>query len=314
MGNLVCSRVPRKKKPVIGVDVSGKPKVYVVNKTSLPVTIWFNGGGPVGHIGPNETRLVRALTEAKRCKWQAIFKGDAQGCFAVLAELTVVADPLELTASLTIDALGADAELTLLQFNAAHVIQRYYRARPKRILQQAERKRRGQRFRAAVRIQRRARPFIDKLQRPCPICLETKDWRALVRTTRTGHPMLTPGHHLACAPCMASYCEHEMTEGKIYVRCPAENCHHLLSKEDLRRHCTSARAFSAYSRRLAEMHNARLCKEEDASFIAFCAANARKCPACSVVILRSVGCDSMLCSCGHAFNYQSPSARITGPP
>lgn len=53
--------------------------------------------------------------------------------------------------------------------------------------------------------------------------------------------------------------------------------------------------------------------KEDPEIWTFLQRNARACPKCRVMIIRSEGCDSMLCTCGERFNWAS-CARLRRHP
>mmetsp|Transcript_23244 Transcript_23244/g.62342 ORF Transcript_23244/g.62342 Transcript_23244/m.62342 type:complete len:106 (+) Transcript_23244:916-1233(+) len=86
-------------------------------------------------------------------------------------------------------------------------------------------------------------------------------------------------------------------------------CRALLSSKELQDLC-SKEAWSEYESSMAGKHTQRLADETDESFLAFCAENTRRCPACQVVIFRHAGCNHMRCRCGMAFDWNATELRI----
>jgi len=297
-----------------------KAVVMVDNTTDLTLDIWINGGGPIARLAPQTREEVVAPQHLAGVaqKWKAT----TQFVMPKVSTIRIVDDgpiALEIQSWELPPAGDAAARCD----NGYHVIevahahsawsadlpivvftQRAFRTRHARRQEAKARAVAAARFQAARAIQTRVRGWLARKQVHCPICLDELPWPA-VRAVATGTKC-----HRVCTVCASTYIDMSLREGRLFIRCPGGDCGALLGTADLKRLATPE-AFAQYEDSLAAVHASRLLEESDEAFIGWCREHARQCPACTVVIWRWTGCDSMQCRCGKSFNWSSPEARIT---
>lgn len=111
--------------------------------------------------------------------------------------------------------------------------------------------------------------------------------------------------HQACYDCMSQYVASQVTQGKLTVPCPLPDCEFVMYADDIAAHA-APEIYTMYeensTRSFAERQAALL---TDAEMTEYMADNETVfCPKCSVLIERSEGCDSMVCTCGHNFCFR----------
>lgn len=288
-----------------------EPKITIDNATDVEVLIWVNGGGPLARVDAHSRMDVTAPRHlaGSQQRWKATcaLLPWRHGTSAERIAIEVKSWQFKPRQVGTKDArtltIAHACGMTVRELSVVVSAQRAFRGRRlERKIAAAEALAKA-RAAAALTIQARARGRLARARAPCPICLEEMPWLAM------GAPARGSKCHRVCSACAAQYVDTSLREGRLYVRCPGGDCSTLLSPADLRR-LSSARAFEHYTDALAATHAGRLLEEGDKSFVGWCREHARQCPACTVVIWRSVGCDSMMCRCGRAFNWSSEEAQI----
>jgi hypothetical protein len=162
---------------------------------------------------------------------------------------------------------------------------------------------------AAVQIQRIARGACARVTSPCAICYDDVPLRTLARPARACR---RAADHRFCVRCVRTHIDIALTSGRLYVRCPGGDCGAFVERAAFTTYGSLA-AVAAYVEHLAAGHAERLAHEEDRAFVAFCAAETRRCPGCAVLIWRAGGCDHMTCVCGREFQYDAAEAKVPRP-
>jgi hypothetical protein len=283
------------------------------NESDQEVSLWFQGGGPVARLQPNESKLVLPPTSVGAQHWKAtcslpLFGDD--GYVLTLGMWTHEASNASLVESsrttlrvapgthLKVPPLPAEVS----KLKPVLVWQRGLRKRMRARAEQRAKERFARRKAAATTIQRLARGLIARISRQCEICLEDCPLPMLVKlaSCRT---------HGICTHCAELYVDSQLHEGRLFVRCPGAGCQVLLTTATLTKFASGG-AIQKYREHLEARHTNRLLTEDDECFLAFCREGARRCPACGVIIWRCSGCDHMRCVCGQQFNWQAAEAMI----
>lgn len=156
-----------------------------------------------------------------------------------------------------------------------------------------------------VRIQAAWRDALKRVERNCPICLESVPWATMASTVPSKRC------HRVCPACASRYVDTALSDGRLYVTCPGEGCKHLMERATVCR-LASVDALAQFEWNQRTNHDEKLASAAlDPKMRAFFKLHARKCPGCHVIIYRSQGCDSMNCRCGTAFNWRSAEAQIS---
>lgn len=105
-----------------------------------------------------------------------------------------------------------------------------------------------------------------------------------------------------CGECLARWITSALDDGGE-VRCPTESCAFKLFADDIKRLGTDddlAKYTALRTRQCGDRLEEALADKSLAKWIS---ENTRACPRCQVIIERSQGCNSMLCTCGERFNW-----------
>lgn len=310
----------------LGTGSGVSKDLSVTNESGLDLNLWCCGGGPVVVVRAGETKHTKLpphLIGKPKLQWQATLSLRGPGPHGLL-----VAGPWEQAVGTfdttiqvkvppSVDAdvdqatrrnhplsspSGGSYPLTLAAFRVVVAKQLAFRERKREFIKRKARLDAKVQRRAAKTMQRVARTYLDRHTIECPICLDDVCWTATKPTCKARK-------HRICEPCVRQYVDTALGEGKLYVRCPGVACNEVFAHGGLKE-LASAAAFETYEGNMAANHTQRLADESDADFLAFCSEHARRCPACQVVIYRYAGCKHVACRCGHAFNWDSPEARI----
>jgi hypothetical protein len=149
---------------------------------------------------------------------------------------------------------------------------------------------------AATAIQACARGRQCRKLTTCRICLADLPLHTTAYVTRACK-------HRFCRACIAAHIE--QGSDKLRLRCPEPGCLIELRQGDVSRFVPGLDRV----KRLAAAHDryreALSTAEQDRPFFDWALANARVCPCCKVLLVKDEGCDSIVCTCGGVFNYQS---------
>lgn len=160
---------------------------------------------------------------------------------------------------------------------------------------------------AAQTCQRTARRRLARKRSTCSICFDEMPWCSMVSLVPE-----TLCHPRICRGCATQYVNTALTDGKLYVRCPAgDGCKTLISNQMLHR-IASPEVWEAHQMHRYNNHADRLntLDADDKAFVAWLKKEARRCPICNVIIYRYEGCNHMSCRCGASFNWDDEKARI----
>lgn len=160
---------------------------------------------------------------------------------------------------------------------------------------------------AAQTCQRTARRRLAHKHHTCCICFDEMPWSSMVSLVPEArcHPRI-------CRGCATQYVDTALTDGKLYVRCPAgDGCKTLVSNQMLRK-MASPTVWDAHQQHRYSDHADRLntLTAEDKAFVTWLKKEARRCPTCNVIIYRYEGCNHMSCRCGASFNWTDKKAQI----
>jgi hypothetical protein len=117
-------------------------------------------------------------------------------------------------------------------------------------------------------------------------------------------------HHTYCQTCLKTWIDTKLAERSTNIICPEDGCKIVMYADDVQRiggtdahiQFTNLRSEN-YRERLVEILESQrsssriIVDGEDVT------TTVKPCPRCYVLIHRYQGCDSMLCSCGHRFNW-----------
>lgn len=272
--------------------------ITFVNGTSVAADVWINGGGPVARELPAGAtvrlkmpdHLVKRGDKLYPVRWSAtaskygvhIQSGTCEG-----------QEPVAFGEALGTSKMSWRALMRIID------AQRAWRVRAKEIL-------RVRKHHAARAIQRIIRGRLARVKITCVICLDEMPAIIMKRTAQSCRLR----QHRVCSECATAYVKHEVSEGRLHIRCPGGACKHLLSFDDLRK-CVKSTELAHYRDLLASRHASRLDEVfADAELLAFAREHCRVCPACGVLIYRYEGCNSMRCRCGHTFNWADQAVRL----
>ena len=144
----------------------------------------------------------------------------------------------------------------------------------------------------------------------CGICdtAYDDDTRRVAACTATTHEHFKKracGHGF-CNGCLAQWIEVTLKDNSASIKCPHAGCDVNLFADDVRRIAGSEAETKFVALQSAD-HCERLLDllKTQKQLVESIKAEAKPCPRCCVVIYKHAGCDSMLCSCGHRFNWSS---------
>lgn len=108
--------------------------------------------------------------------------------------------------------------------------------------------------------------------------------------------------HQFCRECLSAWVRERLKSMAKVISCPHDGCKFNMYPDDVGRVTSHEEGirFLEYSRGDFKL---RL-RNEDPSFKKWAAKNAKACPKCKVLLIRSDGCDSMYCTCGTSFCYR----------
>jgi hypothetical protein len=286
----------------------------LVNKTAFTVSLWRASAGPYLRVPPHTTATVDVDRgpRSRRVRWTV--SGVLPGLDGFAQELggwdeTGAFNTTVISIGLGGHVIVLDDRALALEAKALRAIlawQRGFRARSRASLAARAAAWHAAMRLAAVQIQRIARGAYARSRKPCAICYDDVPRPLLARPARgCGRA----ADHLFCVRCVRTYIDVSLASGRLHVRCPGGDCGALVERAALTTYGSRA-AVAAYFDNLAAGHAERLAHEEDRAFVAFCAAETRRCPGCAVLIWRAGGCDHMTCMCGCEFQYDAAEAKV----
>ena len=157
----------------------------------------------------------------------------------------------------------------------------------------------------------------DKLQ-CCTVCdtVFDNETRAVKSVTLTNHEHFKKRAcaHVFCKDCLKQWVEVTLNDNMASIKCPSHECDVKLFADDVKRI-----AGVEVEKRFVQLHSAdhrqrllELLKTQKA-LVATIKNEAKPCPLCCIIIYKYAGCDSMLCSCGHRFQWSKVSKWPTIP-
>eukprot|EP00041_Stephanoeca_diplocostata_P034042 m.1141937 g.1141937 ORF g.1141937 m.1141937 type:complete len:1462 (-) comp24452_c0_seq8:844-5229(-) len=144
---------------------------------------------------------------------------------------------------------------------------------------------------------------VPERARCCGICMAPMDEPVRV-CLETGGEHFKKGscRHEYCKPCVTQWVKSNVETGSRTVRCPDPDCKCSMHADDIER--TAGKDMrTRFVSLLSTTYTERLQSFKDEAFSAWVAAHTRTCPSCHVIIERRSGCNAMLCTCGHRFNW-----------
>lgn len=107
--------------------------------------------------------------------------------------------------------------------------------------------------------------------------------------------------HKFCQDCLQGWVRSCLSSMAWAINCPADGCSFKLYPDDVSR-ITSEEEGEIFRARIASDYTTRLDHEDD-DFRLWAQENAKRCPRCSVLLIRYEGCSAMACTCGTRFCY-----------
>ena len=153
----------------------------------------------------------------------------------------------------------------------------------------------------------------------CPVCFEPFDWSSLGRISMSCHP------RECCSDCLSAWADGQISEGKLYVRCPAEGCKKQLALSQVKQVVNRSK-FNSFVSSIREVHReaARAehqelstgTAEEQKAFREWVKEmDVRFCIGCFARIEKNKGCNHMTCwRCGTEFQWESAPPVSDGLP
>lgn len=111
-----------------------------------------------------------------------------------------------------------------------------------------------------------------------------------------------PCNHKFCSTCLRTWISQNISERVLHIRCPEASCSFVLYPDDVKR-IADKETVDKYERYLNEDFSGRLKQLTDDGLLDWAKQNCKTCPSCHVLIERSAGCNSMLCTCGTRFTW-----------
>ena len=286
--------------------------LFVSSDVPIGLSLWLAAGGPYE---------IPARAKKYKIDVPHIAPGSAVKWSVTIPSLTLTSGIVECDGRLLdVSVLTAGFEpLTIQSFLALVLAQRRFRERfhrvrtravrilQRRIAQPFLQRRAAVRRVAAIAIQRLARGRAARRLNACLVCLD--EMPASVQVPISSACRRTT--HRVCRPCAKRFLEHELTEGRLHIRCPGIGCEHLVDlKRDLQRLGLEGLQ-EDYQAKLIEVHAQRLHElMQDNDMLDFAQKHARVCPECGVLIYRHAGCAHMRCRCGAEFSWNDRHTMI----
>jgi len=143
----------------------------------------------------------------------------------------------------------------------------------------------------------------------CGICdedfFESKPVRVSDQRRGTEHFKKAKCTHAYCEDCLKQWIQTNLDQNLAYVRCPCTDCPVSMYEDDIQRIAGDVAKTKFATLRKAN-HAERLIELiKNKKLYAEVSKEAKPCPRCHVVINRYAGCNSMMCNCGHSFNWST---------
>jgi len=143
----------------------------------------------------------------------------------------------------------------------------------------------------------------------CGICdedfLESKPTRVSDQRRGTEHFKKDKCTHAYCVDCLKQWIHTNLEQNLAYVRCPCTDCPVSMYEDDIER-IAGDEAKNKFAKLRQANHRERLIELiKNKKLYTEVEKDSKPCPRCHVVINRYTGCDSMMCNCGHSFNWRS---------
>lgn len=148
---------------------------------------------------------------------------------------------------------------------------------------------------------RKCEVCFDPIETPTQCCLQTGG----------EHFRKVQCEHEYCKSCLESWIKANVEQQLHQITCPEEACKFVMFPDDVKRVLGDANPlYRKYIEYTTASYKERLHDFVTNAGSEWVRANTRLCPTCFVVIDRSAGCNSMLCTCGSRFNWQN-GIRVT---
>ena len=106
-----------------------------------------------------------------------------------------------------------------------------------------------------------------------------------------------------CRGCMSTYVEGKIKEHRVHhIPCPTPTCKAQLFEADVK-NATSKAVFERFQELRQVDHKARIKEFAGSELATFFKTRACPCPRCSLIIEKNEGCETMVCVCGHSFDW-----------
>ena len=143
----------------------------------------------------------------------------------------------------------------------------------------------------------------------CGICdedfLESKPLRVSDQNRGTEHFKKEKCTHAYCEDCLKQWIQTNLNQNLALVRCPCADCTVTMYEDDIGR-IAGPDAKVKFAKLRQANHRERLIELiKNKKLHTEVSKDSKPCPRCHVVINRYTGCDSMMCNCGHSFNWRS---------
>lgn len=144
----------------------------------------------------------------------------------------------------------------------------------------------------------------------CFICLDTIR-NGVYSKVESGGEHFKKGKcfHVFCEDCMRGYIHSKIQDRCTSIRCPDGSCSFVLYKDDIGRIAdpphVALYAKLSKDEFVSRLRELQVLKKDDQIIASYIRSHCRFCPSCKVLIERSEGCSSMLCTCGHRFDWNS---------
>jgi hypothetical protein len=119
-----------------------------------------------------------------------------------------------------------------------------------------------------------------------------------------------------CSTCLKQHCEVALKGGKLFARCPVENCGRALQVRELQG-IVEPTLYATLMDRLKEAEEQQMLIQagsDDMKDILLAGIEVKRCPRCNVKIEKNGGCSSIQCyRCGTNFNWDSQSFVEVSP-
>eukprot|EP00042_Codosiga_hollandica_P048515 m.545870 g.545870 ORF g.545870 m.545870 type:complete len:522 (+) comp57676_c1_seq7:1027-2592(+) len=142
---------------------------------------------------------------------------------------------------------------------------------------------------------------------PCAICSEeypSYQLHAAIQETGAGHYTKNTCGHVFCRACLEGWVTTAIRDYIVKIGCPQDGCNNLMYPDDVGRFAP-ADLHAQHMKRISANFSERLGRQQrvDPSFLEFVQKEAKTCPVCHVILIRSDGCNMMRCTCGTDFCY-----------